>query len=197
MHKFFTAILAIIALSTLTTGCGRHSSGDKTTADSVKHITVKQLLETPDSFLNRMFVVEGLCIHACNHLNHDAYLITPGDSDMILKIVPSSQMGGHFPQNLVDSTVMIKGIFREERVTEESLALKEEQYKVQKASLPVDSTEQLFLMCETSKRYYGNTPEATFPERIKEQREQIINRIAQEGKAYLSFYYLDATSIVK
>lgn len=195
MHKFFTAILAIIALSTLTTGCGKHSSGDNTTADSIEHITVKQLLETPDSFVNRMFIVEGLCIHACNHLNHDGYIITPGDSTLILKVVPSSQMGGHFPQALVDSMVTVKGIFREERITEEQLNLKEEQYKVQKASLPVDSAENLFQTCETAKIYYGTSPEATVPERIKDQREKIIRRMADEGKAYLSFYYIDATSV--
>ena len=187
--------MAIIALSALTTGCGRHSSGDKNTADSIEHITVKQLLETPDSFVNRMFVVEGLCIHACNHLNHDGYIIAPGDSAMILKVVPSSQMGGHFPQNLVDSMVTVKGIFREERITDEMLNLREEQYNVQKASLPVDSAENLFLTCDTAKRYYGISPEATVPERIKSQREKIISRMADEGKAYLSFYYIDATSV--
>ena len=48
--------------------------------------------------------------------------------------------------------------------------------------------------CETERAAQGQQDLTTFKERMDDYRARIADREAKEGKAFLSFYYLDAMS---
>ena len=94
-----------------------------------------------------------------------------------------------FAQECINSIVTITGQLVEDRIDEAYLQNWEEQLKAQAAKEHGEGKAG----CANEKKARGetaDTPEA----RIADFRKQIAEREAQEGKAYLSFYHIDATS---
>ena len=97
-------------------------------------------------------------------------------------------MGGAFSPECVGKTLKVTGVVCEQRIDEEAVKAMEARYA------EASKAEQTHEACDTEKKAAGQADIATFEGRMADYREKIAKRNEAEGKAYLSFYYLNATS---
>ena len=130
--------------------------------------------------------IEGVCPHACKHGARKIFLMGSDDTQTIR--VESGELGSFDPQ-CVNRVVRVTGRVDEERIDEAYLARWEAQVKAQTAEKH-GTTEAGCATEKAARQETGNTVE----ERIADFRTRIAARKAAEGKEYLSFYYVTATS---
>ena len=96
---------------------------------------------------------------------------------------------GSFDTKCLKHVVSVTGILREERIDEEYL--KRWEAAVERNGGEAHGNAESG--CETEKKARGETASTT-SDRIAAFREKIEQRIASEGKDYLSFYYFEASA---
>ena len=190
--KRFSGLLALALVVTLT-ACG--GQGSKSTTSSSKEQTtqvessaleVDKLLATADDLAEQTITVEGICTHICEHGGRKIFLMGSDDTKTIR--VESGSMGA-FSNDCVNSIVEVTGVLKEERIDEAYLVAWE-------ATIAEDKVEQHGdgeAGCSTEKQARGEEGN-TDAERIADFRKRIAEREASTGKAYLSFYFIEATN---
>lgn len=149
-------------------------------------LEIDELLAAADSLAGQTVTIEGVCTHTCKHGARKIFLMGSDDTQTIR--VESGELGSFDPQ-CVNRVVRVTGRVDEERIDEAYLARWEAQVKAQTAEKH-GTTEAGCATEKAARQETGNTVE----ERIADFRTRIAARKAAEGKEYLSFYYVTATS---
>ncbi len=149
-------------------------------------LEIDELLASADSLAGKTVTIEGVCTHTCRHGARKIFLMGSDDTQTVR--VESGELGSFDPQ-CVNRIVRVTGTLDEQRVDEAYLAAWEEQTKAQTGERH-GTTEA---GCDAEKAARQETG-ATVAERIADFRAKIAARKAAEGKDYLSFYYVTATS---
>jgi len=149
-------------------------------------LEIDELLASADSLAGKTVTIEGVCTHTCRHGARKIFLMGSDDTQTVR--VESGELGSFDPQ-CVNRIVRVTGTLDEQRVDEAYLAAWEEQTKAQTGERH-GTTEA---GCDAEKAARQETG-ATVVERIADFRAKIAARKAAEGKDYLSFYYVTATS---
>ena len=149
-------------------------------------LEIDELLASADSLAGKTVTIEGVCTHTCRHGARKIFLMGSDDTQTVRD--ESGELGSFDPQ-CVNRIVRVTGTLDEQRVDEAYLAAWEEQTKAQTGERH-GTTEA---GCDAEKAARQETG-ATVAERIADFRAKIAARKAAEGKDYLSFYYVTATS---
>lgn len=185
--------LAVVCGALALAACGGNTSGRAKTQDQTSAQTrptavleIDELLAAADSLAGQTVTIEGVCTHTCKHGARKIFLMGSDDTQTIR--VESGELGSFDPQ-CVNRVVRVTGRVDEERIDEVYLARWEAQVKAQTAEKH-GTTEAGCATEKAARQETGNTVE----ERIADFRTRIAARKAAEGKEYLSFYYVTATS---
>lgn len=186
---FFAALVAAILLGT-SCGGNKTQNAEQTethTADRANSaLEVDSLLAHAETLAGKEVTIEGVCTHICKHGGRKIFLMGSDDTQTI-RIEGGSV--GKFDQKCVNSVVRVTGILKEQRIDEAYLQNWEAQLKAAAAEQHGNGEAG----CSTEKKARGetaNTPEA----RIADFRNKIAQRKANNGKEYLSFYFMEATN---
>lgn len=185
---FSLALAGALAL----TSCG---SGTQNTAASaasesqtaeVKTMDIDSLLASADALVDQPVVVEGICTHICSKGGGKLFMMGSDDTKTIR--VEAGERIGRFPQDVVNNIITIDGILREQRIDEAYLSQWEEQVKAQSEEKHGENGAG----CDSEQKARGEaTGAVSAADRIAAFRQRIAERKANEGKEYLSFYYID------
>ncbi|MDE5970475.1 MAG: hypothetical protein K2K88_07100 [Muribaculaceae bacterium] len=191
--------LATVAVVFLATACG--SSKSQQAADEITDaLTVDEVFENPEQYVGDTISIEGICSHLCSQGGKKAFL--QGNADNVqIRCEAFPLMGEPFPKTTIHHPMRVTGIFREQRIDNNVVAemerefnerIKEitEQYGEESAQRAANAS----VGCDTERAAQGQRDLNTFKERMDDYRTRIAARKATEGKAYLSFYFMDAIS---
>ncbi|ADV43133.1 hypothetical protein [Bacteroides helcogenes] len=182
-----TLIAAIAAFLFIGASCG---SKQKNTEDIATEQTssgameIDSLLTNAEPLVNQEVTIEGICTHACKHGATKIFLMGSDDTQTIR--VEAGKLGS-FDTKCVNSIVQVTGILKEQRIDEAYL----QQWETRLRAASNENHGEGEAGCNTEKKARGetaNTPQA----RIADFRSKIAKRQAEEGKSYLSFYYIEA-----
>jgi len=184
MKRFFGFFAVIIVSFALFSCKGNTVDATEQDAPQAKTMQVDEVLAKLDTMVGDTVTVEGLCMHLCRHSGRKMFLM--GSDDTQILRVESVELGEPFKQECLEHIVTVKGIVREERIDEDYLQEWEKQLQEQE---PQHGEGAEGCGAEKqSRQETANTPET----RIADFRTKIAEREAKEGKAYLSFYHIDA-----
>ena len=108
------AVLALIFFACTNTNKEKEQDTNKNAEETI--LTVSQVMENPDKFLDKDIVVEGMVTHVCQHGGKRLHLSESG-SEMKLR-VRAGEETGKFERELEGSSVKLAGKFVEERIDE-------------------------------------------------------------------------------
>lgn len=187
--KFLTFAL-ILSAALAAASCGnRNAAATQQSAAAAEQpavMEVDRLLADAETLAGQEVVFEGVCTHACKHGATKIFLMGSDDRQIIR--VEAAGLGA-FDRRCVNSVVRVTGTLREQRIDEGYL----QRWEAQLADGAGEQHGTGEAGCDTEKRARresASTPEA----RIADFRARIAAREAACGKAYLSFYYVDATA---
>ena len=194
-----TSIFTLLAfVCMIMISCGGSSNGSSTDS-STTALNVDEVLANPDNYLGDTIVIEGVCSHLCAHGGKKAFIAGSADSIM-LRCEAFPLMGEPFPKSVVRRPLQVKGILREERVDENTIQEMIRRNEEAQAAANVngeltDATPaKAESGCATERTAKGQRNLTTFEERINDFRTKIAARQEKEGKPYLSYYFLEASS---
>ncbi len=174
---FLSAVLLLLtANSTVLTASEKSNSSSFASKSS----SVAEILENPDKYVNKKVEIEGMCTHICRHGGKKIFL--KGGDKQIIRIQASDKIGS-FDKKCVKSNVKVKGTLVETRIDEAYLKNWEAELK--------SAEEAEHESCGHEQAARGEKSNTTAG-RIADFRKQIAEREAKTGKAYLSFYHIDA-----
>lgn len=181
-HLFLWIFLSILMLVSCT-------DNKKTTNQPAElpPVSVDELLSIAEQETNNQVVVEGICTHICSHGGKKIFLMGSDDSKTIR--VESTNNLGAFKPECVNSQVTVVGQLKEERIDEAYLTKWENEMAAGTAEEHGEDGEG----CETEKIAQGQENVNSEVDRIKDFRTKIAERNTNDGKNYLSFYYIEAT----
>ena len=169
------------------TACnGRQNKSNVAQNDTNAALEIDSLLARAEHLVDQAVTLEGVCTHACRHGARRIFLMGSDKSQTIR--VEAAELGS-FDKKCVNNVVRVEGTLREQRIDEAYLQQWEQQLAERKASQGGGQGEH----CATEQKAQGetaNTPEG----RIADFRARIAEREAKVGKAYLSFYFVEAKS---
>ena len=184
-----TIKLAIVAaLMCVAVSCGNKQQA---TAEPDSQATVSAvmdvdaLLADAEKLVNKEVVFDGVCTHACKHGATKIFMMGSDDTKTIR--VEAAKLGS-FDTKCINSIVKVKGVLKEERVDEAYLQQWEAKAKAQS-----DNHGDGEGACSTEKNARGETANTT-EGRIADFRAKIAANQEKTGKAYLSFYFVEAIS---
>ena len=186
------AVLLCLALAG--TSCGKKNKvagqaetrQEQTAAAAV--MEVDDLLAGAEGLAGKAVEVEGVCTHICQHGARKIFLMGSDDTQTIR--CEAGEDVGAFKQDCVNSIVRVRGTLMEQRIDEAYLQAWEERAKQQAPA----AHSHAGAACEADRKANGEAPANSTGERIANFRKRIAQRQEQEGKAYLSFYYIDTAS---
>lgn len=179
--KFKSLLLCAAFAGAIFTAC---TSGNKTGAEPAP-LTVDSLLTAAPELIGDTVSVEGYCSHLCKHGGRKAFLVG-ADSTKVLRCEATAEMGGAFAPDCIGKDLVVKGIVRENRIGEQEVA------QMEARQAQADSAARAHQACDTEKKAQGQGDIDSFEARMADYRAKIAARKAEQGKDYLSFYYLEA-----
>jgi len=203
---FTLALCAALAAFTASfTSCSGNKQAQQEQA-ATGALSIDDALAQADANVDKLVTVEGVCTHTCKHGATKIFL-QGSDNSNVLRCEGRNLEGGAFSKDCVKNVVRVTGYVRETRMDEAYLQNWKRQYEeavmqqqaaaVEAEGQGLDAEEQEKIGtsagCSTeaaARREQGNT----IDEKIANYREQIAARKAAEGKEYLSFYHIEATS---
>ena len=182
----FTLAISFICLI-FSASCSNSGTKSGTSQDEVQEqVEIDSLLDNAELFLGKEITIQGVCTHSCKHGAKKIFLMGSDDSKTIR--VEAGSLGS-FDTKCLKHVVSVTGILREERIDEEYL--KRWEAAVERNGGEAHGNAESG--CETEKKARGETASTT-SDRIAAFREKIEQRIASEGKDYLSFDYFEASA---
>lgn len=185
MKKSIIACAALFCL--LITSCSANKDA-KTEIEEQNAVTVDYVLNNAEKLVGDTIEIEGECSHLCKHGGRKAFIASAKD-DRTLRAEAKGEFGA-FPKEAIHQVIRVKGVVVEDRIDEASIQNMEAQY----GKLQEVHGENVEVGCDAEKAAQGQSEINTFAARMKDYRTKIAERQAKEGKAYLSFYHVDASS---
>lgn len=185
MKRIFVLLSAATVILSMLSCNGNKDVENGQECQSAKVMNVDEMLAAAESHVGDTLTVEGLCTHVCSHSGRKMFLKGSDDSQMLR--VESIELGEPFKQECIEHNVTVKGIVKEERINEEYL----KQWEEELANMEQHGDGEAG--CATEKKARNESDEAnTTEKRIADFRAKIAERQANEGKAYLSFFHIEA-----
>lgn len=187
MKKMRFAIVAFTFMC-LAISCGNKqqtTTQTEQTTETTAVMDVDSLLANAENLINKEVVFDGVCTHACKHGATKIFLMGSDDTKSIR--VEAAKLGA-FDTKCINNIVEIKGILKEERIDEAYLQQWEAKAKIQGKDEHGEEGG-----CSTEKNARGETAN-TVEGRIADFRAKIAKNQELTGKAYLSFYFVEAIS---
>lgn len=185
--KKIALFAAVVMMAVTVTSCGNRKAKSNTaepaTVEVAGALELDHLLDNAEQYLGKEVELEAICTHLCSHGATKMFLL---GSDNTKTIRVEAAALGAFSQKCANSIVKVKGIVHEERIDEAYL----QAWEKMEGGVQHGEDES---GCDTEKAARGETGNST-AERIADFRARIAARNAAEGKAYLSFYYIEALS---
>ncbi len=187
MKKAIAFMIMACALATFTSCSNSSKTQTEESAPAVEILTVDDLLSQASELVDSTVTFEGVCSHTCKHGATKMFVLGSDDTKTIR--VEACSLGS-FDNKCIHRPVTVTGVLREQRIDEDYLAQWEEKLKAQVAA---DNThgENGEGSCDSEKAARGVTSDSAEGQ-IAEYRARIAERQANEGKNYLSFYYIEA-----
>ncbi len=188
----FFAVVALLSAS-----CGSKASGEaQDESRNVGIVSVDSLLADPDRYVGQVITIEGECSHLCAHGGRKAFILG-SDENTIIRCDGTEEMGWAFPEDAPGHMMKVTGEFVEQRIGEEEVAQMERK-QAQRAEMlaeeGVKDAKNEPTGCETERKAAGQGELDTFSAQMADYRARIADRLEKEGKPYLSFYSINATS---
>lgn len=194
---FVTSILVAIAV----TACAYSSRRLSPDVDSVKVGCVDSIVNTPQKYLGKKVTVKGIIGAVSSKEDRRLFLEGSNDSTFI-RCDATCNIGGAFPKMKAGGKVEITGLVQELKVDETTLSRFESIFlsKMQElgtAASSVDDPDTLMLQKAIDAGFpgfaLGGKSDTLFHETLDIIRAQIAERCKNEGKKYISYYYIDVT----
>lgn len=180
--KIFS-LLSVVTILILNLASCKAGSSDNAAAKDTDTLTVDRFFAEADTLAGDTIVVEGLCTHLCRHGGKKAFL-EGADTTLVLRCEATAEAGGAFSPDCVGKTLVIKGVVAENRIDEAAVVEMERKYAESNNSHN----------CSTDAKAQGQDTIDTFAARMADYRRRIAENAETAGKAYISFYYLEAVS---
>lgn len=147
-------------------------------------IEVDELLSKAESLVGKKVTVEGVCTHICSHGATKLFIMGSDESKVIR--VQAGKLGS-FDTDCKNSMLTIVGEVKETRIDEEYVAKLE-------AKAAAETSEEEGHSCShcSSEESSDSSKSNAMNDRIANFRKQISEREKSEGKAYLSYFFLEA-----
>lgn len=180
--------LCYVGIAAVVISCGS-SKGDNTNKVSADVgaragvLTVDQIFDRAEGLVGQQVELEGVCTHRCAHSGLRIFLMGSDDTKTI-RVESASREP--FDARCARNVVKVTGVLREQRIDEAYLA----NWEKQVANKTAEEHGKGAAGCSSEKKS-RNERGNTVQERIADFRQQISERMQAEGKAYLSFYYVD------
>lgn len=174
-------LFAVVALAMASCGGKQQAEAQP---EEVAVFTVDQVVAQAPELVDSVIDIEGVCSHTCKHGATKMFLI--GDSTTLR--IEAGELGA-FDTKVINNLVNVKGKVCEDRIDEAYLAQLEEQIKANAAEKHGES-EAGCSHDNAANNVTANTAEG----QIAEMRAQIAKRTEEEGKPYLSRFYVLAQS---
>lgn len=185
-NVFLAIVVAVLGMGFY--GCNGQKTGtsaEKQEVAEVPTMSVDEVLLHADSLVGKKIAVEGRCSHVCKYSGKKAFLMSESSESMLR----AEAIGvDSFPKASTDHVLRIEGIVAEERVDEAAVKKMEENYGLATQSHGANAE----VGCNAEKAAQNQLEINSFAARMQDYRDRIAERQAKEGKAYLSFYYLEA-----
>ena len=195
--KKFIYCFATVALAILAVSCGSKKAQDTVTEESTSALTVEEIIDNLDQYVDQTVTVEGICSHLCSHGGRKAFLQGNADNKQ-LRCEAFPGMDAPFAGETVHKPLSVTGIVREQRIDENVLQEWErtEQERVYAVNAEGGNATagEAASGCDTERAAHGQANLTTLNERIADYRARIAESVAKGGKDYLSFPYLEATA---
>ncbi len=182
-----TALFYFFGLGLLLASCSNKAESDAIVEDATSQsatMDVDELLADAGDMVGKSITVEGICTHICKHGGRKIFLMGSDDTKTIR--IEGGKVG-KFDPKCVNNLVTVKGKVCEQRIDEAYLQQWEEKVVAQ-TDEKHGKTEA---GCDTEKKARNETGNSAM-ERIADFRKRIAESEAEEGKPYLSFYYMEA-----
>ena len=140
MKKIIFVVVAFLGLGMAS--CGNSSKKQETavtpqtevkTVDVEKALYLEDLLTKAETEVGKEVVLRGKITHTCKHSGRRCFVVGKNDSTLSIRVEAKGNIGG-FNRELIGSEVAIKGILRENRMSEEDIKSMEEELKKQQAN---------------------------------------------------------------
>lgn len=184
LKRTFSIAALLMAAIAVFTACGNKQQQNK--AEAAQPLTVDSLMDQADRLVGQTVTLQGLCTHTCKHAAKKIFLRGSDDSHTLR--IDAGELGA-FDTACVNKQVLIVGTLSEERIDEAYLQRWEERLKENNAI----QHGQGEAGCATEKNARQETAD-TADGRIADFRAKIAKRQVEEGKDYLSFYFVKASS---
>lgn len=180
------------------------SCSNKTSQESADNqnlaVAVDSLLANPDNYVDKEVTIEGAVSHLCAHGGRKAFILGSDENTMI-RCDATAEMGGAFPKDVIHTVIRVKGKFVEERLDEAGIRELEAQHAQMVSRVAEQDGEEAAQTaatatsgCETERKAAGQAEVESFNAQMADYRARIADRNTREGKPYLSFYSIQATS---
>lgn len=184
---FLVALFATLILSSCGSNQKKKTEDNTATETAVKKMEVDSLLAQAETLIDQEVTVQGFCTHLCAYGASKLFMM---GSDSTKSIRVEAAALGSFDAACANSMVEVKGILKEQRIDEAYLQEWEAKLAAGQTEKHGDGKEGGCASEKNARQETANTPEA----RIADFRAKIAQREAETGKAYLSFYYVEAKS---
>ena len=139
MRKSIFVVVAFLGLGLAS--CGNSNQKQTTenvapvevkTVDVDKALSLEDILAKAETEVGKEIILKGKVAHTCKHSGRRCFVLG-NDSTTSIRVEAKGNIGG-FNRELIGSEVAIKGILRENRMTEQDINAMEEEYKKQQAA---------------------------------------------------------------
>ena len=138
MKKSIFVVVALLGLGLASCGnSGKKQAEEAPVKTEVKAVDVEKavvledLLAKAETEVGKEVTLKGKIVHTCKHSGRRCFVVG-NDSTTSIRVEAKGNIGG-FNRELIGSTVAIKGILRENRMTEKDITAMEEEYKKKQA----------------------------------------------------------------
>lgn len=127
-------ILSLLFLACVFLACGNKQKQEQTASQpEVVVFTVDNLIPVAEENKDQEVLVSGIVTHVCKHSGQKCFIV--GDDDNFSLRIEAKGDIGSFDQELIGSTIRVKGILKEQlRLTAEELDEKEKETLAKKES---------------------------------------------------------------
>ena len=178
--SFFFVVSLIMGI---TMSCGNQPKKESAETKAITVVEIDELLANFDASIEKTVQIEGVCTHICQHGGTKIFLMG-NDETKSIKVEAGEKLGS-FKSEAVNSIVRVTGVCKETRIDEAYLLEMEAE-----AHHGHDHAEGE--TCAAEQMANGNTPANGLIAQIANYRSRIAAREESEGKAYLSFYYIES-----
>lgn len=190
---YFASLLMAILMVGTTPFSAKAESLVPSTVSSSSTLEVDDLLTKAESLVGKIVTVEGICTHVCSHGGSKLFIMGSDDTQVIR--VQAGKVGS-FDADCKNSMLTIVGEVKEDHIDEAYLAAweaktKEAEAKKEEEHDHGDGEGHSCSHCSSEKSSASAKSNAV-ADRIADYRKQISAREKKEGKAYLSYFFVEA-----